>query len=143
MSFVHNLWFRLIGPVDVVCDRILEWAPDDATNEARIEESLHAHLVRRLKWLDVRRQFPHDRVRADILVNEEVAIEIKRNLVTTAELHRLIGQLDTYARWGVRMVVVLVGEVDPDLKARVEARLLRDWDDEDEARVIHVPVSPK
>jgi len=139
LSFLRDLWFHFMGPVDTVCDLISEWEPDNASSEAAIEESLHAHLTKHLRGLDIRRQFPHDRVRADILINEEVAIEIKLDLVTAAEFHRLIGQLDCYARWGVRMVVLLVGQVDPDLKARVEERLLKDWSDEDEARVVLVP----
>lgn len=139
MSVVCNkIWYVLNGPVETVCESIAKWEPDDISNETAIETSLYNHLGEDLKGLDIRRQYPHDRIKADILVKEEVAIEIKLNLTTTAEFHRLIGQLEGYARWGVRMIVLLVGQVDSDLKKRVEERLRKDWDDEDEARVVRV-----
>lgn len=139
-NFLRNLWFDFMGPVDTVCDLIRKWQPTDTTSETKIEESLYAHLAKRFRRHDVRRQFRHDRVTADILINEKLAIEIKLNLTKTADFRRLIGQLDCYANWGVRMIVVLVGQVDTDLQRRVEERLQKDWGDEDEARVVHVPV---
>ena len=137
-NFLRNLCFDLMGPVESVCDLISEWKPIDTSSETKIEESLHAHLAKRLKRHDVRRQFRHDRVTADILINEKLAIEIKLNLTKTAEFRRLIGQLDCYANWCVRMIVLLVGEVDIDLKRRLEERLQKDWGDEDDARVVHI-----
>jgi hypothetical protein len=52
----------------------------------------------------------------------------------------MIGQLETYARWGVQIVVLIVGQIDNDLKKRIEERLLTDWDDEESARVVHIAV---
>ena len=139
MSFLHNVLFALKGPVETVCKAISKWEPEDISSEAATQKSLYVHLTRHLNRHDVRQQYPHDRVKADILINEEVAVEIKLNLTTTAKFHRLIGQLESYARWDVRIVVLLVGRVDPELKRRVEERLRQDWEDEDDARVVHVP----
>ncbi|HJP17570.1 MAG TPA: hypothetical protein QF468_02825 [Nitrospinota bacterium] len=138
MPFLRDLWFDLCGPVDKVCNLINKWSPEDLSGEAAIEESLYAHLTNHMKGHDIRRQFPHDRVRADILINEKVAIEIKLNLTSTAEFQRLIGQLETYARWGVQMIVLIVGQIDMNLKTRLEERLLADWDDEESARLVHI-----
>jgi len=59
---------------------------------------------------------------------------------STAEFQRMIGQLETYARWGVQIVVLIVGQIDNDLEKRIEERLLTDWDDEESARVVHIAV---
>jgi len=139
-KLLRNLWFDFTDPVETVSKLIYEWQPTDTSSETKIEESLHAHLAKRLKRDDVRRQFHHDRVTADILINEKLGIEIKLNLTKTAEFRRLIGQLDCYANWGVCMIVLLVGQVDTDLMRRVEERLQKDWEDEYQARVIHMPI---
>jgi hypothetical protein len=130
------------GAVDTVCNHINKWSPEDISSEAAIEESLYVYLSNQMKGHDIRRQFPHDRVRADILINEMVAIEIKLNLISTTEFQRLIGQLETYARWGVRTIVLVVGQIDANLKSRIEERLLSDWGDEDSARLIHKEINP-
>jgi len=139
-KLLRNLWFDFMDPVETVCKLIYEWQPTDTSSEIKIEESLHEYLAKQLKWYDVRRQFRHDRIIADILINEKLAIEIKLNLIRIDDFRRLIGQLDCYANWGVRMIVLLVGKVDNDLMRRVEERLQKDWEDEDEARVVHMPV---
>lgn len=139
-KLLRNLWFDFTDPVETVCNLIYEWQPTDTSSEIKIEESLHEYLSKQLKWYDVRRQFRHDRIIADILINEKLAIEIKLNLIRIDDFRRLIGQLDCYANWGVRMIVLLVGKVDNDLMRRVEERLQKDWEDEDEARVVHMPV---
>ena len=138
-KLLRNLWFDFMDPVATVSDLIRKWQPTDTSTEAKIEESLHAYLAKRLKWHDVRRQFRHDRVTADILINEKLAIEIKLNLTKKGECDRLIGQLDSYANWGVQMIVLLVGQVDADLKRRVEERLQKDWEYEYEPRLVHIP----
>ena len=139
-KFLCNLWFDFMDPVESVCALIYEWKPTDTGSETKIEESLYAYLANKLKRQDVRRQFRHDRITADILINEKLAIEIKLNLTKTAEFRRLIGQLDCYANWGVSMIVLLVGEVQTDLMKRVEDRLQKDWDYEYDARLVHIPL---
>jgi hypothetical protein len=139
-KFLRNLWFDFMDPVVTVCNLIYEWQPTDISSEIKIEESLYKYLAKELNRYDVRRQFRHDRITADILINEKLAIEIKLNLTRTEDFRRLIGQLDCYANWGVRMIVLLVGKVDADLMRRVEERLQKDWEDEYEARVIHMPL---
>ena len=134
---VRRLWFRSYDPIGTTSDAISQCQFHDFSSEQAIEESLFLHLKNKLKGLDIRRQYPHDRVKADILIEECVAIEIKLNLTTTKS-QRLIGQLDTYARWGVKMIVLLVGKADDDLKRRIEERLIKDWDDEDDTRLIHI-----
>ena len=142
MPFFRDFWFQLWDPVDTVCNHIDKWSPEDISSEAAIEESLYIYLSSHMKGHDIRRQFPYDRVRADILINEMVAVEIKLNLISTTEFQRLIGQLETYARWGKRMIVLVVGQIDMNLKSRIEERLLSDWGDEESARLIHKEINP-
>lgn len=122
-----------------VCRAIEGWIPEDLSSESVVESSLALHLSQRINGAEIRRQFAYDRIRADLLIEETVAIEIKLNLRSTNEFQRLIGQLETYARWGKRTIVLLVGETDENLQRRIKERLLSDWGDEDCARVVHVP----
>lgn len=138
MPGLRGILFKYWDPLGTVTDAIRQCKLYDLSSEAEVEESLFQHLNRKLKGIDVRRQYPHDRVKADILIEEYVAIEIKLNLITTAEFQRLIGQLETYARWGVLMIVLIVGEADDDLKRRIEERLIKDWGDENNVRLIHI-----
>jgi hypothetical protein len=146
---MKTLWKKLVwryvsGRGMATAEIIKKWRPEDISSEKAIEESLYGHLVRNLEGLSIRRQFRYDRITADILIEDEVAIEIKLNLTGTREFHRLIGQIETYAKWGKDLVIVLVGEVDLDIKDRIEDRLRTDWDESFEgerAQVIHIPAN--
>jgi len=84
-----------------------------------MEDSLYAFLVAHLPGCGITRQYGHDRLRADIVIEDVVAIELKHGLASTSEFHRLVGQVESYARWGVKLVVVLTGRADPDMVHRV------------------------
>ena len=137
----RRMMFDILGDaVDEVSDAIDAWNYELLSSEAEAEESLHAHLNSVFPYLEIRRQFPYDRIRADLLIDDLVAIELKYQLKDTKEFQRLIGQLDTYAAWGKRMIVLIVGDTQDDFEARVRNRLRNDWGDEDEARLIKVPL---
>ena len=110
---------------------VTEWNPENVRSEAEAEQSLYEFLCSKLAGFRIRRQYPHDRIRADIVIEDIVAIELKWNLQSTEEFQRFIGQLEGYSRWGVGLVVVFLGSCDPDLVARVKDRVGSDWDDSD------------
>ncbi len=90
-----------------------------------MEDSLYQFLQARLPGFRITRQYAHDRLKADIVIEEAVAIELKCDLASTSEYQRLIGQLEGYAQWGIRLVLVLAGSTDPDISHRVAEHLER------------------
>ncbi len=50
------------------------------------------------------------------MIDERLIIEIKYNLNTTAKYLSLLGQLAEYKKWGGRIILLLVGNTEPDLK---------------------------
>jgi hypothetical protein len=73
----------------------------------------------------ITRQYGHGRLRADIVIEEKVASELKYALATKPEYQRLIGQLEDYARWDILLIVVLAGPSDSDLVRQVSDHLER------------------
>ncbi len=145
MKALYNkyVWRYVSGRGRAAAEIIEKWKPKDISSEKVIEDSLYNFLVKKLEGLTIRRQFRYDRITADLLIEDVVAIEIKLNLTKTREFQHLIGQIETYAEWDKDLVVVLVGEVDPDIKDRIENRLRKDWDDSfegDRAQVIYIPM---
>lgn len=131
MPNLSELKFRSWDPIGTVVRRVESWNSRTlpvGSPEADCERDLHRHLVAELPGLRVDRQFPHGRVRADLLVDGRVALELKVGLCSNAEYNRLVAQLDGYRRWGVALVVVLVGVGSEQLRRDIEQILERDWD---------------
>ena len=140
MPGLRGFLFKHWDPVGDVREAIESWPTTSFSNEKEAEDSLFAFLEEKFDGLEVLRQFAYDRIKADILIERAVAIELKVNLLKTSEFQRLVGQLETYAKWKVGMVVVVVGELDTDLRRRIENRLISDWEEENAACLIHCPV---
>ena len=137
MPGLDGLIFKLWDPLNSVSKKIEQWTPPIVNSEKEIEESLFNYLSTKFPNLSIRKQFSYDRIRADLLIENTVAVEIKLNLISTVEFQRLIGQLEGYARWGKNMIVLIVGKIEPDLKYRVQERLDKDWDF-DSGKLIHI-----
>jgi hypothetical protein len=106
-------WF---SPIGHVTELIKEWQPRKCRTEKDFERSLVRHLQPKLEGKDVIPQYGSGRVRGDIVVNKEILIEIKTNLNTTAKLHTLLGQIETYEReWKKSVIFVLCGQQDSNL----------------------------
>ena len=126
---VKRLWFRYWDPLGAASTLVTDWAlPLNCNTEQGMEDSLYAFLQARLPGFRITRQYAHDRLKADIVIEEVVAIELKYNLTSASEYKRLIGQLEGYAQWGIRLVLVLVGSTDPDISRRVAEHLQRRFD---------------
>ncbi len=137
VGYLTTLKFRVWDPLSTVAALVGEWDPGEADSEKGAERSLCDFLRARLPGLRITPQYGHDRFAADIFVADKVAIELKRNLNSTAEYQRLVGQIENYAEWRVRLVVVLVGTTDPDLADRIEDHLNRRFNTfYDEAKLV-------
>jgi len=75
-------------------------------------------------------------LRADIVIEDAVAVELNHGLTSTSECNRFVGQLEGYAEWGIRLVVVLAGPTDADIVARVRNHLSKRFSSLDARLVI-------
>jgi len=101
--------------VGTVTQLIDKWSPRKCYSEKDYEQSLSRFLNREMPDIKVTPQYAIGRTKADLLIGEKVIVEIKKDLVSTAQYDRLVGQLTRYKDWNGSVVVLLVGETDPDL----------------------------
>lgn len=92
------------------------WHPRGCKTEKDLERSLQKHLQKNLPSSDVIAQYASGRVKGDIAVDGEVLIEIKDGLRSTAQLQRLLGQLELYnSLWKGKVIVLISGNSQQDL----------------------------
>jgi hypothetical protein len=113
--------------------KAIEWGdPGTCFSEVRCRDSLLRHLREAFPKRKFEPEFRLGRGRADIFVDlkdwtgfgAKVVIELKYNLRTNAEYHRLVGQIGDYVGVGkAEILVVLCGKTDPSLAALVVERL--------------------
>ena len=51
---------------------------------------------------------------------------MKNNLNNTAKLHTLIGQLNDYKDWGKRIIILLTGETDRNLRKQLDTYIKKE-----------------
>ncbi len=129
---MDKLKFKLLDDVDAVVGVISRWTPDACANEKAYERSLYAYLHEVFDDMQITKQFAQGRIRADLMVGNKVIIELKHNLNTMAKLHGLIGQLTQYDDWHGRIVVLLTGETEPNLRKQLKQFIQKQgWEDDD------------
>lgn len=120
MGLIDKLTFSVWDEVQAVVGLIEKWEPKKCKTEKDYEKSLIAHLRAQLPGITVTPQYAKGRIRADLVIGEKVIVEIKKDLQTTGNYQRLVGQLSDYTDWEGRIVVLLVGTGDPDIKSSLD-----------------------
>jgi len=119
MGFLERLRFRFFDSGGMIASLIEQWHPRKCNTEKDYEKSLYRFLHNKLEDIQVTKQFARGRIRADLVVGDDVIVELKNNLKTTARYQRLIGQITVYKEWDGQIIIVLVGETDPNLYKEV------------------------
>jgi hypothetical protein len=122
-----------------VLELLATWRPRRFDYEDQYEASLHGFIRLRLPWASPEKQYPlrmpegGRALRADLVVNQCVLIEMKRGL-DRSSAQRALGQVQMYHRaWGRGPVVLLLCDTDRATADRCivpELRVLRN----------HIPV---
>lgn len=135
MGFFDTINFRL-DRVGTLKSLIEKWRPDNCSTEKVCETSLTEFLRQELpEGIKITPQYSQGRFRADIMIDDRLIVEIKYNLDTTDKYHRLVGQIITYKDWTGKVILILTGQADPDLKNELYSRLRKEglldsvWDD--------------
>lgn len=116
------------GLMNTLVKRIREeWRPGEKATEIAYRDSL-LKFLRDLVPEDCRveREYRHEGTTADIylswkglMFNDEIFVEMKRNLQKKAAYDRLIGQIEELKPAKHRIILVLVGETDEGLVGRL------------------------
>jgi len=116
VNLIDNIKFKYWNPVDVAKEKIITWKPGSLKSEKDYEKSLYNYLHKNLDKLQVTKQYAKGRIKADIVIQDKVIIELKNNLNSTAKYQRLIGQLIEYKNWEGNVIILLTGGTDLNLK---------------------------
>jgi hypothetical protein len=125
MGLLDKIAFHVFDGAGAVISLIERWEPKRCKTEKDYEKSLVAHLRAELAGIAVTPQYAKGRIKCDLVVGEKVIVEIKKDMKSTGNCQRLVGQLSEYADWDGRVVVLLVGETDPDLRMNIEKAIHR------------------
>jgi hypothetical protein len=115
-----------------VIEVLKRWDPGTAFSEAACQRTLAKFLQREFPKQKVLCEHPIGRGRADIFIDfkdwtmfgAKVVIELKHNLQTLNEYHRLVGQLSDYVGIGkAEVIVVLCGTTSQQLAGMVLERM--------------------
>src|SRR5260370_22062071 len=109
-----------------------QWQPQALPTELKYRDSLIAHLREQLREAKIEPEYRHLGTTTDIYVKQpgffgssEVFIELKRRLLQKTQYDRLIGQIESLEPKKNPIIVVLCGETNPTLLARLTERYVK------------------
>jgi len=109
----------------IVKSLLYKWRPRNCKNEKDHENSLSAFLRKKLPEIQITPQYARGRFRADLKIGKDIVIEIKHNLDSTAKYERLLGQVVINSEWEGVIILLLVGNTNPNLKKQLISDLKR------------------
>jgi len=106
---------------------VKKWEPQPSPNELSYRNSLITHLREHLRNVQrIEPEYRHLGTTTDIYIkqsgffsNSEVFVELKRNLRSKGEFDRLVGQIESLQPKKNAVIVVLCGETNLTLVARL------------------------
>jgi hypothetical protein len=116
MAWLDKVKFKFWDDVEAVTSLLERWKPRKCKKEKDFENSLYKFLNENLGDVQITKQYAQGRVKADLVVGKSVIVELKTDLNTTVKYQRLIGQLTQYSEWEGRIVVLLTGDTDVNLR---------------------------
>lgn len=122
MGFLDDLKFKVGDKIKFVTSLCEKWSPRKCKTEKDYEVSLYNYLHKELAntKIQITKQFAQGRIKADLLIGDKVIIELKTNLNSTAVYQRLTGQLLQYGEWKGRVIILLTGETEPNLRKELQ-----------------------
>lgn len=126
MNILDKVKFHLGDSVGFVTKKMESWNPKKCSTEKDYEKSLYQYLHDELGNLQITKQYAKGRIRADLMIGDKVIVELKHNLDTTAKYQRLIGQISEYKEWDGRVIILLTGKTDLNLRKQIDTFIKRE-----------------
>jgi hypothetical protein len=108
-------------PRGTVAEIIEKWQPFECKTERDFKKSLLDELRKKLKDKNIIEEYGSGKQKIDIVVQDKVPIELKKDLKSNAQLHRTLGQVEEYLTKWEYLLLVLCGEIAPDFLKSLEA----------------------
>jgi len=109
--------------VSVMKSLIEKWHPRNCQTEKGYENSLYLFLHKELEDHQITKQPGQGRYHADLAIDDNLLIEIKYNLNTTAKYQRFVGQIEEYRDWDGQVILLLIGETEPNFRKQLASYL--------------------
>lgn len=130
MKKIDKLEVTWSGLLKVISTVVSDWKPPRLKGEISYRNDLLG-MLREVLPSDVmlEKEYRHRGTTIDIwlkwqgvLQTDELAFELKVNLKKKTEFDRLVGQIEGLDPYRNKVLVVLIGETDPDLLGRLKAK---------------------
>ena len=123
MSGFTSFKFKYWNAVGTTKQLINDWQPSECKTEKEYESSLCKFLHDSLPNIRTTPQYAVGRAKTDIVIDEKVAIEIKKDLNKTSEFQRLIGQAHQFKYWPGFFLILLIGKTDSNLRDELQKQM--------------------
>jgi hypothetical protein len=107
-------------PMAYIRKLVTKWNPSDCKSEKDYENSLYRFLHQELSDVQITKQYAVGRVKADLLIGEKTIVELKLNLTKRDQFQRLVGQLEEYKEWKGRVILILIGDTEPNFRKQLK-----------------------
>jgi hypothetical protein len=112
-----------------VCYVIKDWTPGDLKNERAYRDSLAEYIQECAPEAHIECEYRHLGTTIDIFVkwkgifsDDQIFIELKRNLTQKTEFNRLVGQIEDLQPEKHNVIIVLCGTTSPALLNRLKEK---------------------
>ena len=122
MGLLQNLSFGW-DSVSHVETLINEWRPRACETEKDYQNSLYNFLEEKLPGKNITKEYGIGRSKVDIAIGKKVFIELKKDIRSTGQFQRLIGQLEIYKNDCDNMLLVVCGKNDNNLMKQLRDKL--------------------
>jgi hypothetical protein len=107
-----------IAPLTATREALEGWAPNNCRTEGDYKKSLYLflHAYFNDPHIPIRKEYQVGASKVDININNQVLVEIKKDLHKKAEYDRLRGQIDDYLSSDLEIIILLIGKTEPQLR---------------------------
>ncbi len=119
MDIIDKVAFGF-DPISYIRKLVGKWNTSGCTTEKDYENSLYNFLHEQLPDTQITKQYAVGRVKADLRIGEKMIVELKLNLKKRDRFQRLVGQLEEYKEWKGTVILILIGESEPNFRKELK-----------------------
>jgi|GEM_PF-1867998 len=124
MGFAVRRGFNPQDSAAVVRSILPEWKTGKNDTAAKSKESLYKHIKKKLPGYPLKKAASpaKGQPKADLLVAHDLAVLVETGVTTKKRLLTVLERLETFRVWEGKVLVILTGLVDEEMRARID-----DW----------------
>lgn len=124
MGFAVRRGFNTLDSAAAVRSVLPEWKKEGHKTAAKRKEALFSLLKEKLQGYPLKKAAAPEKgkPKADFLVAHDLAILLEHGLSSARRLSSVIRRLEAFRKWEGKVLLILTGDVEEDLRAKVD-----DW----------------